>query len=135
MKKPNTLRGFTLIEMMITVAIIGILAAIAYPNYSQYVERSNRNDAKAVLLEASQYMERWFTQSRTYSTAVLPTGLTQSPKEGTARYNITISVVSPTTYTLDAAPINAVKKCKNLTLTHLGVKGSAQDTVDECWSR
>jgi type IV pilus assembly protein PilE len=60
-------RGFTLIEMMITVAIIGILASIAYPAYQDYVRRAARADAKAVLMETAQFMERHFTTNNAYT--------------------------------------------------------------------
>lgn len=64
-------RGFTLVELMIVVAIIGILAAIAYPNYSQYILKSHRTDAKSALTYASQRMERFYTERMTYNAASL----------------------------------------------------------------
>lgn len=131
--------GFTLIELMITVAIVGILAAIAYPSYVEYIERGRRNDAKAVLLEAAQYMERHFTQSGTYIGATLPTALGQSPKEGSAWYNITAGDVTATTYTLTAQPKSGwtPRKCGSLTINQLGMKSksSSTDTAEECWAR
>jgi type IV pilus assembly protein PilE len=134
--------GFTLIEVMIVVAIVGILAAIAFPNYSEYVERGRRNDAKAVLLEAAQYMERRFTETRSYASVTsLPTGLAQSPKEGSAWFNITVAVNSatPAVYTLTAAPKTGwtPKRCGSLTINQLGVKGRTvtADSIDDCWAR
>lgn len=59
-------RGFTLVELMITVAIVGILAAIAYPSYVRYVIRSNRTDAQKALLQMAQEAERFFTQTNAY---------------------------------------------------------------------
>ena len=129
--------GFTLIELLIVVAIVGILSAIAYPSYVQYVERGRRNDAKAVLLEASQYMERVFTETRSYATASLPSSLTQSPREGSAWSNIS-AIVTSTTYALTAAPKAAWSpaKCGSLTLNQLGAKGvSTSDSVSDCWNR
>ena len=79
-------RGFTLMELMIVVAIIGILAGIAYPTYQDSVRKSRRADAEAVLLELAQWMERFYTENNRYDqtragvAVVLP--FAQSPKEG-----------------------------------------------------
>lgn len=59
-------RGFTLIEMMITVAIVGILAAIAFPSYTSYVAKGNRAEGRAAVMKMLQDQERWFTQKNTY---------------------------------------------------------------------
>ncbi len=102
--------GFTLIELMIVVAVVGILAAIAYPSYQCYVERSQRGSAIAVMMEASQFMERFFTTNSSYaqdtnSAAVtLPAALTSSPREGNATYDIALSNVTGTTFTVTATP-------------------------------
>lgn len=66
-------KGFTLIELMIVVAIVGILAAVAYPSYREYVLRSHRTDAKSALLSAAQRMEKFYTEKMTYDTATLGT--------------------------------------------------------------
>lgn len=131
--------GFTLIELMIVVAIIGILAAIAYPAYQQYVLRANRGEAQAILSETAQLMERRFTTCGTYSinatcaavaaptSAVQPVGATG----GAVRYNISIGPTA-TTYTLTAAPTGGQTSdtCGTLTLTNTG--GQTPATVG-CW--
>jgi type IV pilus assembly protein PilE len=133
----NYQRGFTLVELMITTAIIGILAAIAYPSYTQYVIRANRADAVAILMESAQYMERYYTTNNTYLGANLLTAV--SPRAATValgniKYNITFSVApSATAYTLSAAPANGQvgdTTCGTLTLTSTGVQ---TPTTAGCW--
>ena len=142
-------KGFTLIELIIVVAIIAILAAIAYPSYQESVRKSRRADARAVVLEAAQFMERFYTENFCYSNRRTPTGcngaavalpapLTVSPSgspAGTQYYNVTL-VSAQNTFTLSAAPTGAQSsdKCGTLTLTNAGVKGQTTGkTVDECW--
>jgi len=145
--------GFTLIELMIALAVIAILAAIAYPSYQDSVRKSRRADAKSVLLNAAQWMERFYTENNRYhqdraGTAVaLPVGLTQAPIEGVTKYyNISLTdcagaaQVTANSFTLRAAPIagspQVNDRCGALTLTSTGVRGvcvAAPPTVDECW--
>lgn len=111
-------QGFTLIELMIVVAIIGILASVAYPSYEESVKKSRRSDAKGALLGLVNAMERHFTENNSYCGAAATdsggctaaTGAptiysTTSPVDGgTASYNLTISAATETTYTLTATP-------------------------------
>lgn len=134
--------GFTLIELMITVAVIGILAAIAYPSYTQYVQRANRAEARSLLMENAQFLERNFTTANRYdqtsagvaiTNATLPR--TQSPVNGVARYNLTVASTSQT-FTLSAAPVGTMAgdACGTYTLTNTGVQGSGGSVAD-CWNR
>lgn len=138
----NKQQGFSLIELMIAVAIVGILATIAYPAYQDQVRKGRRADAQAVLLQAAQWMERQYTESLRYdqdtagAARALPTGLAKSPMDGTdSFYTISLSAVSATAFTLTATAtgVQAADTCGDLTLTNTGLKGVSKSTVDNCW--
>lgn len=127
--------GFTLIELMIVITIIGIIAAIAFPAYQNQVEQTRRTTAQADLLELSQWMERQYSNGFDYRDAgnapALP--FTQSPQNGTAFYNISFSGnVTRDTYTLQAVPTGgqAGDDCGTLTLDEQGNRGATQA---DCW--
>lgn len=147
-------QAFTLIELMIVVAIIGILASIAIPSYRNSVDKSRRADAKGAIMGLANAMERHFTEdgARGYCQAGTTTSgactnatgaptiySTQSPVDGgTAYYNLTINAATATTFTLHATPtgVQANEKCGTLTLAHTGAKGVINTnglTVADCW--
>lgn len=124
--------GFTLIEMIITVAIIGILATVAFPIYQEYIQTTRRTTAMSDLLELNQWMERRYSNSFDYTTAgTLP--FNQSPQNGTAFYNISFSgSVARNSFTLQAVPTGAQTSdtCGTLTIDEQGTRGA--DETD-CW--
>lgn len=131
--------GFTLIEMMIVVVIIGILASIAYPSYSEYVKRGNRSEGQAFLNDVSARQERYFAQNNAYITSdadVSKLALKNGTLSETGKYSLSLSKVdNDGGYTLTANTQLSDDKCGNLTLDAKGVKGhtgSAASTED-CW--
>lgn len=130
--------GFTLIELMVTVAIIGILAAAAYPSYVQYVVRSNRAAADSFLLEVASMQERFLVDNRSYATSLAALGYTSLPAAISPNYQITVTAVAgpPLGYVLTATPQGTQATndtaCGTLTLSSTGDK-SISGTGSSCW--
>ena len=137
-------QGFTLIELMVVITIIGILASIALPSYQDHVKRAARADAKAVLMENAQFLERNFTEANRYDRSadgnpvVLP--VTQSPRDTDARYTISLTAAAGS-FSLTAAPVPGGLMdgdvCGAFMLNHLGQKTVAEAgaAAADCWNR
>ena len=124
--------GFTLIELMVVVAIIGILATLAYPSYIDSVRKSNRADAKTTMLQVASQEERYYTENNVYGsmTAIGYTASTVPSQSG--RHNITLTTANAdASYTISATPVAADSTCGALTLTNTGLTGSA--IAGTCW--
>ena len=153
------LSGFTLIELMVTVAIVAILASVALPAYTSYIARARRADARTQLVQAAQFMQRFYAandqyvQDRTGNNVLgfsvgMPDNLRRSPSDGTAVYQLNTSIttsgnytatVAIDGYTLSMAPISggnaATDACGIFTLSSTGIRdvSGATKTRDECW--
>ncbi|SFK11483.1 type IV pilin protein [Methylophaga sulfidovorans] len=124
--------GFTLIELMIVVVIIGILAAIAYPSYQEQVRQTRRANAQADLMELASYMGRFYTENFTYVGTKNALPFAQSPKTGTAYYTIAVDPTpTATSYRLVATAQGSQAddtNCTSMTITQTGAT-----TPAGCW--
>jgi type IV pilus assembly protein PilE len=138
----QTHSGFSLIELMVTVAIVGTLAAIAIPSYRAYVLRATRADAKQALLARASDFERCFTRNNSYLDAPPATPCPVAatlPDDSGPHYTIQAVALAQTTFTIKAVPKNsqaADTKCGSFTLddkNNHGITGTS--TATDCWGR
>jgi len=127
--------GVTLLELMIVVIIIGIMAAVAYPNYRDFVDRAKRNEAKALLLEIAQNQERFYLQNSRYGTLV-ELGYTVPLETDSGTYRVTVTGPDATNFDAQALYLkdgNEVGKCNTFNIDGRGTQTSLP--YDDCWTR
>lgn len=139
MTLPRPANGFSLIELIITVAIFAIIASIAVPSYTQFVLKGNRADAKEILLRVAQEQERYFYTTGggagpVYTADLTDLGYTEaSPLSDEGHYRIT-AALNANSFTLTAAAIGSQEKdtdCATITLSSTGLKSSTPRA--DCW--
>ena len=128
-------RGFSLIELMIVIAIVAILGTIAYPAYQQYVLTSHRVEAKTMLLNAANRQETYFMDFNQYASSAAALGISSASEN--SLYQLSIAV-SGNTYTLSASPITTSAQAKDtgctvLSINQLGSKSASGAAGNSCW--
>ena len=140
--------GFSLLELMIVVAIIAIISAIAYPSYMQFVVDAKRTTATSMLMQVADRQQQFFMDNKRYASDMTNLGFTANPlvidSDGKSVasgdvdsiYSVALSGVTATTYTATASPqkgqADRDTECANLTMTEAGTKGHS-GAGDDCW--
>lgn len=144
--------GFTLIELLVVVSIVAVLAAVAMPSYTSYMARGKRADARTQLLQAAQFMQRFYAANDRFDLDrgtptpnqvkdQMPSSLQQSPADGTKLYELEI-LATPTAYEVQMNPTGAMAgdRCGSFTLTSTGIRGvrvagapGSTALRDSCW--
>lgn len=130
-------RGFTLIELMVVVMIVGIVTAFALPAYTDKVQKSRRASAKATMMQVSQQLERFYTQNSTYTTSLAALGWsgTYVPSEG-GGHQITIAPGAngiASGYVIAAAPTAGDPDCGTLSMTNTNARSASGANPSICW--
>ena len=129
-------KAFTSIDLLISLVVLAILTCLAYPAYTAHLRKGHRMQAKAILMETAQYMERYYATHNTYVGARVEAVSNVSPKHSgrtQARYRIAFaSTPTASTFMLQALPVNAQKAdpCGILSINELGAKQAASEA---CW--
>lgn len=138
MQLRHYVRGITLVELMIVIVIVGVLTAIAFPNYRNYVARAKRSEAISAVLQCAANQEKIYLQEQAFTDDRTKLGFKSPFKTDSGTYNIDVSAVNPAndftctaTYALPADKESA--KCNEFSIDAAGTKESSPDT--DCWTK
>jgi type IV pilus assembly protein PilE len=131
------MRGVTLMELMIVVVIIGILTAIAYPSYRQYVAKAKRNEAKSALLQIATMQERFYLQNSTYTADMTKLGFPVGANflTDSSSYIVNVTAAGPAAFAATATYQKGdaeAGKCATFSIDGVGTKTSTPS--DDCWT-
>ena len=137
MPKMSGMRGFSLIELMVVVVIIGILASIALPSYNRYTFRARRADAQTILQNIATAQERYYSTYNKYTADLTKFGYPATAASEGGHYNVSVALTDVDQgYLATGTPqaVQAADKCGNLTLSSTGVRGKSGDESNgKCW--
>ncbi len=135
MRYRNDARGVTLVELLVTMSIVAILTAIAYPSYQNHVAKTRRKAATACLSQYANFMERFYTTNLTYQNANPPALGCSTENDMNRSYAFPPPTTTARTYSISAVPTDSQQardpdRCGTLTLDQAGNRGAAKNT---CW--
>ena len=134
MHSQGRVKGFTLIEMLIVVALISILAAVALPSYREYIKKSYRSEAQSYLMALASRQQQFLVDTRAYANLATLTSVLPTPTNVNSAYTVTMPDPAgvPPAFTLTATPktAQASEKCGTLTIDQTGTKTAA---ISGCW--
>ncbi len=137
MRTMKYMRGVTLLELMIVVVILGILTAIAYPSYRQFIERAKRTEARALLLRIAVDQERFYLQNNTFGD-MADLQYDEPQITDSDAYSVTITANTASNFSATATYLlggEEADKCLTFTIDGRGTKSSLPDPPGDCWTR
>lgn len=125
-------QGFTLIELMIVIVILGIISVYAFMNTSEQVKKSHRAEAKSLMLKVAHQQERYFTENNNYGSMTAIGNPSAKLKTDSGNHEVSVTLSNnDMAYTITATPLNTDNECGNLTLTDTNVRASSIN--GNCW--
>lgn len=135
MAAPRTCHGVTLLELMITLTVISILAALAYPSYREFMDRAGRQEAKALLLEIATNQDRYFLTAKRFG-SLSELGYADPLVTASSAYTISVPVANAVSFVIIAEynrSGNELDRCASLSINNLGEKTS-RGSIGNCWT-